>query len=199
MDYHKLCLDLFGTDDINELARIAQACREKNPRRAGRKKKFTPEDVQAIRNLIEDGITVNEVAERFHTSRQVIGKYLNEKPAEGYTLRMTYMYQQHPCTVIDVDFLNQRIMIQNKTKDLLHRAFGVIEHPTWSDFEMFLEERCFSAARGNAKEILKELQLACYDPLQIVEKTKGRTAEDDMWLKFKYYPMEGTAYGQNQS
>ena len=88
-------------------------------------------------------------------------------------------------------------MIQNKTKDMLHRAFGVIENPTWNDFEMFLKDRCFSSTRGNAKEILKELQLTSYDPLQIVEKTRGRTAEDNMWLKFNYYPMEGAAYGQN--
>ena len=199
VDYRKLCVDLFGTDDVNELTRIALIYKEKNPRKAGRKKKFTAEDVQTIRSLMEDGMTVNEVAERFQTSRQVIGRYLNEKPAEDYTLRMTYMYQQHPCTIIDVDFLNQRVMVQNKTKDMLHRAFGVIEKPTWNDFELFLKERCFPATRGNAKEILKELQLTSYDPLQIVEKTRGRTAEDDMWLKFNYYPMEGAAYGQNQS
>ena len=199
VDYRILCLDLFGTDDVNELARIARTYKEKNPRNAGRKKKFTAEDVQTIRSLIEDGMTVNEVAERFQTSRQVIGRYLNEKPEEGYTLRMTYMYQQHPCTIIDVDFLNQRVKVQNKTKDMLHRAFGVIEKPTWNDFELFLKERCFPATRGNAKELLKELQLTSYDPLQIVEKTRGRTAEDDMWLKFNYYPMEGAAYGQNQS
>ena len=159
MDYRKLCLDLFGTDDVNELTRIARTYKEKNPRNAGRKKKFTVEDVQTIRRLIEDGMTVNEVAERFQTSRQVIGKYLNEKPAEGYTLRMTYMYQQHPCTIIDVDFLNQRILVQNKTKDMLHRAFGVIENPTWNDFEMFLKERCFPATRGNAKEIFSKVDV----------------------------------------
>ena len=199
MDYRKLCLDLFGTDDIDELAKIARTFNEKNSRNAGRKKKFTPEDVKMIRSLVEDGVTVNEVAEQFQTSRQVIGKYLNEKPADGYTLRMTYMYQQHPCTIIDVDFLNQRVMIQNKTKDMLHRAFGVIENPTWDDFEMFLRERCFPVTRGNAEEILKGLQLTSYDPLQIVEKTRGRTAEDDMWLKFNYYPTKGAVYGCNQS
>ena len=199
MDYRKLCLELFGTDDVDELTKIAQIYREKNPRKAGRKKKFTAEDVQRIRSLLENGMTMQEAAKRFNTSRQVIRKYLNEKPAEGYTLRMTYMYQQHPCTIIDVDFLNQRIMVQNKTNDMLHRAFGVVEHPTWDDFETFLKERCFPATRGNAKEILKQLQLTSYDPLQIVEKTRGRTAEDDMWLKFHYYPMERAVYGQNQS
>ena len=199
MDYRKLCLDLFGTDDVNKLTKIAQIYKEKNPRKAGRKKKFTAEDIQTIRSLLESGITVNEVAKRFQTSRQVIGKYVNQKPAEGYTLRITYMYHQHPCTIIDVDFLRKKIMVQNKTKDILHRAFGVIEHPTWNDFELFLKDRCFPATRGDVKELLKQLQLTSYDPLQIVEKTRGRTEEDDMWLKFHYYPLGGTAYEQNQS
>lgn len=199
MDYRKLCLDLFGTDDVNELTKIAQKYKEKNSRKAGRKKKFMAEDVQAIRRLLEGGMTVNEVAKQFQTSRQVIGKYLNEKPSDGYTLRITYMYQQHPCTIIDVDFFNQKVKIQNKTKDILHRAFGVIEHPTWDDFELFLKGRCFPDTRGNVKELLKQLQLTSYDPLQIVEKTRGRTTEDDMWLKFGYYPRRGTAYGKNQS
>ncbi len=197
MDYRKLCVDLFGTDNVDELTKIARVAKEKNPRNAGRKKKFTSEDVERMRGLIEAGMTVNEVAERFQTSRQVIGKYLKEKPAEGCTLRMTYMYRQRPCTVIDVDFLNRKIQIQNKTRDVLHRAFGVIEAPTWEDFETFLQDRCFPATRGNAKRILQELQLTAYNPLQIVEKTRGRTVEDEMWLKFAYYPMEGTAYGEH--
>lgn len=196
-DYRKLCVELFGTDDVNELKKIAKASKLKNTRNAGRKKKFAPEDVREMRNLLENGMTVNEIAERFDTSRQVIGKYLNEKPAEGYTLRLTYMYKRFPCTVIDVDFLNRKVMIQNKTKDMLHRAFGVIEMPTWNDFEGFLMGRCFPATRGNVKDILKGLQLTDYDPLQIVEKTKGKTAEDDMWLKFTYYSREVSAHGEN--
>ena len=51
----------------------------------------------------------------------------------------------------------------------------------------------------NYKDLLKQLQLTSYDPLQIVEKTRGRTVEDDMWLKFNHYPMEGEPYGENQS
>lgn len=197
MDYRKLCVDLFGTDNVDELTKIAHTVKGKNPRNAGRKKKFTSEDVEMMRSLIETGMTVNEVAEHFQTSRQIIGKYLNEKPAEGYTLRMTYMYRQRPCTVIDVDFLNRRIQIQNKTRDVLHRAFGVIEDPTWDDFETFLKDRCFPATRGNAKGILQKLQLTDYDPLQIVEKTRGRMVEDDMWMKFNYYPLEEAEYGNN--
>lgn len=199
MDYRALCVELFGTDDVEKIKQIARTYREKNARNAGRKKKFTQEQQREIRRLVEEGSTIKEVAERFQTSRQVIGKYLNQPPQSGYTLRMTYMYQQHPCTVVDVDFLNQKILVQNRTNDMLHRAFGVIENPTWNDFEQFLKDRCFPATRGDVKELLNQLQLTSYDPLQIAEKTKGRTAEDGMWLKFTYYPMKGAAHGQNRS
>ena len=193
-DYRKLCVELFGTDNVDELKALANSIKTKNTRNAGRKKKFTEIDVREMQAMIEGGATVNEVAEHFRTSRQIVGKYLKTKPEEGYTLRMTYMYQQRPCTIIDVDFLNRKVMIQNKTNDILHRAFGVVEKPSWDDFELFLQDRCFPATRGNVKDILNGLQLTDYDPLQIVERTKGRTAEDDMWLKFIYYPREVAAH-----
>ena len=30
VDYRKLCVDLFGTDDVNELTKIARTFKEKN-------------------------------------------------------------------------------------------------------------------------------------------------------------------------
>lgn len=54
--------------------------------------------------------------------------------------------------------------------------------PDWKDFEYFLEERCFPRTRDHAEEILKELGLPFYDPLLIVEKTKGYMAGDQQWL-----------------
>lgn len=101
------------------------------------------------------------------------------------------MYQNKPCTAIDVNFLQNKIRIQNYTKDILHRAFGVKESPTWEDFYVFLQDRCFPKTRGNVKTVLVGLGLQDYDPLQIVEKTNGRTAEDDLWLKFQYYGRTG--------
>lgn len=103
---------------------------------------------------------------------------------------MTYMYKQYPCTIIDVDFLTERIAIRNRTPDILHRAFGVVENPTWEQFQEFLADRCYPATRGNIKSIHKNLGINSYDVLQIVEKTKGRTADDDMWIRFKYYPSD---------
>ncbi len=191
VDYKKVCLDLFGTADVEQLKQIAAQLSEKNPRGAGRKKKFTDGDVEAMRRLRAGGVPMQEIADRFGTSRQIVSKYLNRQPDAGYTMRMTLMYQNRPCTDIDVDFLERRIKIANYTTDVLHRAFGVKEDPTWEDFDLFLRDRCFPEKRGNAKAILKRMGIQDYDPIQILEKTAGRTAEDNLWLKFNYYGRTG--------
>ena len=186
MDYRKLCMELFGTDDVKELRRIAEENNKKNARNAGRKKKFGEKDIERMEQLRNQGVSLQSIADQFGTSRQVVGRYLSEKPANGSTLRLTYMFRQRPCTVIDVDFLERKIHIQNKTEDPVHRAFGITAAPTWSDFESFLRERCFPETRANRKQLLKELGLTDYDPLQIVEKTQGRMADDELWLKIRY-------------
>ena len=191
VDYEALCRELFGTTDVSELKKIATQVNQKNPRHAGRKKKFTNEDIAAMRELRADGVPMQAIADRYGTSRQIVSKYLNQAPDAGYTMRMTLMYQNKPCTAIDVNFLQNKIRIQNYTKDILHSAFGVKENPTWEDFNVFLQDRCFPKTRGNIKTVLAELGLQDYDPLQIVEKTNGRTAEDDLWLKFQYYGRTG--------
>lgn len=191
MDYREVCRELFGTTDVNELKHIAEQLKQKNPRQAGRKKKFTEEDVACMRELRTNGVPMREIADQYNTSRQIVSKYLNQAPEPGYTMRMTLMYQNKPCTAIDVNFLQNQIKIQNYTKDILHRAFGVNEAPTWEDFHVFLQDRCFPKTRGNVKTVLAGLGLQDYDPLQIVEKTNGRTAEDDLWLKFQYYGRTG--------
>jgi hypothetical protein len=191
VDYKAVCQDLFGTTDVDELKRLAAQINQKNPRQAGRKKKFKHEDVERMRELRADGVPMQEIANRYGTSRQIVSKYLNQAPEDGYTMRMTLMYQNRPCTAIDVNFLQNKIKIQNYTKDILHRAFGIKEDPTWEDFYVFLQDRCFPKTRGNVKTVLAGLGLQDYDPLQIVEKTNGRTAEDDLWLKFQYYGRAG--------
>ena len=191
VDYKAVCQELFGTTDVDELKRLAAQINQKNPRQAGRKKKFKHEDVERMRELRADGVPMQEIADRYGTSRQIVSKYLNQAPEDGYTMRMTLMYQNRPCTAIDVNFLQNKIKIQNYTKDILHRAIGIKEDPTWEDFYVFLQDRCFPKTRGNVKTVLAGLGLQDYDPLQIVEKTNGRTAEDDLWLKFQYYGRAG--------
>ena len=195
MDYRKLCVELFGTDDEAALRKIAAEYEKKNTRNAGRKRKASDEDIRKMRTMRNAGASMQELARKFRISRQTVERYLNTSIEDGCTMRLTYMFRRQPCTVIDVNFLDRKVVIQNKTDDILHRAFGVIEDPTWNDFENFLRDRCFPQTRGNYKELLQDMGLTDYDPLQIAEKTKGRLADDEMWLRFRYLPKREEAVG----
>ena len=50
-DYRKLCVELFGTDDVEQLRDIADKAARKNPRGAGRKKRFSEEEVAEMKRL----------------------------------------------------------------------------------------------------------------------------------------------------
>lgn len=97
-------------------------------------------------------------------------------PEKRYPLRLWYLSGNQVCTVIDVDEQNRKVEIHNYTKDLISRAFGVIEHPSFEDYEAFLESRCFPRTRDKMKLTLEHLNLPFYDPFLIIEKTKGRMA-----------------------
>ena len=99
-----------------------------------------------------------------------------------YTLRMNYMNRQDLCTVIYVDFKHERISIENHTNKIPLRAFGVLENPSWEDFQIFLEDRCLPRTRAGLKEILRDMGVPFYDPLLIIENTQGRIAGDNQWI-----------------
>lgn len=98
-------------------------------------------------------------------------------------LRLWYMYGKRVCTIIDVDERKQIVKIKNYVASRQFRAFGLNETPSFQDYEEFLESRCFPKERDKMKLILKDLNLPFYDPLLIIEKTQGRMAEDDFWIK----------------
>ena len=75
--------------------------------------------------------------------------------------------------------------IRNYTDNLMFRAFGRIEEPTYQDYEEFLKSRCFPESRDKLKLVLKDLNLPFYDPFMIIQKTEGRMAEDDFWIKIE--------------
>ena len=156
-----------------------------NERNAGRKRKFNKSDVDKMFALINAGKNIEEIAKKYNTSRQIIGRYINRKPNQNFTHRMRYMYGHKPMTIIYVDLLAQKIMIQNRTKNIILRAFGKKEKPDWDDFEKFLEYRTFDKSRINKNDILKYLKLDSYDPLLIINKTKGKIAGDNFWVDMK--------------
>lgn len=104
-------------------------------------------------------------------------------PEMKYRLRLTYMYKQKICTIMDVDEINEKVEIINYNTNIFFQAFGVNKVPTYQDFLEFLESRCFPRTRDKLKIELERLNLPFYDPMMIVEKTNGRMAEDDFWLK----------------
>ena len=185
VDYKKLCIELFGTDDVEELRKIADTINMKNNRNAGRKKEFSSSQIKEMLKMQEQNIPQRIIAEHFKTTRQTVARYLNSEDFD-YSMKIDYMFKTSVCTTIYVDFKNEKINIVNKTGDILHRAFGMNESPSWQDFLDFVSDRCFSKSRGDRKDMLKALDIDSYDPIQIIEKTKGKTYEDRQWMKFKY-------------
>ena len=106
-------------------------------------------------------------------------------PEKVYPLRLWYMSGDQVSTIIDVDEQNRKVEIHNYTKDYIARAFGVIECPSFEDYEAFLESRCFPRTRDKMKLVLEDLGLPFYDPFMIIEKTEGRMAEDDFWIRIE--------------
>ena len=106
-------------------------------------------------------------------------------PQKTYPVRMFYMFKNMVCTLIDVDELNQEVRIKNYHRNIMFRAFGANEHPSYEDYKEFLESRCFPRERDNMKLMLRELDIPFYDPFLIVEKTQGRMYEDDFWIRIE--------------
>ena len=67
----------------------------------------------------------------------------------------------------------------------MFRAFGIIEEPDFELYQEFLKSRCFPESRDKIKLVLKDLDLPFYDPFMIIEKTQGRMAEDDFWIRIE--------------
>ena len=129
-DYRKLCIELFGTDDVDKLKAIAYK------KHSGKKNKLSDIDIEEAFVMQQQGKTVETIANHFGVSRQTMSKYLN-KDYPGYTLRLDFMHKRKICTKIYVDFENEKIRITNSVSNPIYTAFGVIENPTWEDFQDF--------------------------------------------------------------
>ncbi len=200
LDIRNLYWEIFKTDKVEELKEIARKAqkydqlffksRPVNTRGAGRKARFSEDDIDHMISMLQEGHSIQDIALHFNTSRQTISKYLS--PSKKFesdrfvTMRMKFMYYNTLCTTIDIDFMHRQIYITNFTNDIIHRAFGVVKHPSWEDFELFLESRCVPKSRSNIKSILRDLGVSSYDPIQIIEKTNGRMAEDHQWIEIIY-------------
>ena len=162
-------------------------------RRIRKKYNLTQEEFASICNTSKKSVQRWEASEEvsgvvvsiidlLNMNDGVLKKLEIPKRDENYPLRLNYYCGDKLCTTIDVDEVNQRIKIKNYNDNYLYKAFGNNESPSYADYEEFLSSRCFPSSRDKLKLILKDLNLPFYDPFMIIEKTKGRMAEDDFWI-----------------
>lgn len=78
LDYKLICEELFGTSDLNELRAIAEQVNAENPRGAGRKPKFSKSEVEIMWQLKEQGMSLVQIAEEFHTCRQTVARCIGK-------------------------------------------------------------------------------------------------------------------------
>ena len=115
---------------------------------------------------------------------QSMEQYKATRLAQGHELMEIHYYNGDTlCTLIYADKTAQDICAENYTDNLVKTAFGKNLLPTWADLESFLEERCIPRQRAGLREYLEALGLDEYDYLAIIQKTKGRMAEDDQWME----------------
>ncbi len=106
-------------------------------------------------------------------------------PKKEMPLRLWYMYRNEACTIIDVHEIQRHLRVYNMVEDISFRAFGRNTEPTYEEYEEFLESRCFPRTRDKMKLILKDLNIPFYDPMMIIQKTKGKMAEDAFWIRIE--------------
>ena len=71
-------------------------------------------------------------------------------------------------------------------QDTPQELFGFTKREvTFVEFVDWVGQRCFPRERLDADRLLKKLGLKEYDPMAIVERTKGViTAQDEIWIDF---------------
>lgn len=84
---------------------------------------------------------------------------------------------------IEVD--GEKVTFVNYTDDLVLLPFGNRDSATLEDVKHYLESRCFPKTRGNCKQLLDDMNLPFYDPLQIIKITHGAMVDDLFWIRFE--------------
>ena len=139
---------------------------------------FAGEGGQVLLSFDGEGITIRP--------KQSMEQYRALRTAQGHTLlEIRYYNGSTLCTLIYADKAVRDLCTKNCPEQAVKTAFGKNPVPSWADLEAFLEERCIPRQRAGLREYLEALGLDEYDPLAIIQKTKGRMAEDDQWLEVR--------------
>lgn len=98
-------------------------------------------------------------------------------------MEFDYMYKDTLCTHVMCDGNN--IKIENKVKNISLTAFGVADVVTPNDVYDLLCERCFPETRVNCSELLEDMGIQEYDPIEIIKQTHGAMCSDYFWIRLK--------------
>ena len=102
--------------------------------------------------------------------------------AEHKTLLLSCYSGDALCARIAADETKKTVCVENLAADCLKLPFGNNKNPIWKDYQHFLEDRCIPKTRAGLQEYLDAIGVDRYAPLEIIRKTQGRMAEDDLWL-----------------
>ena len=102
--------------------------------------------------------------------------------AEHKTLLLSCYSGDALCARIAADETKKTVCVENLVSDFLKLPFGNNQNPSWEDYLHFLESRCIPRTRAGLREYLETIGVDHYDPLEIIRKTQGRMAGDDLWL-----------------
>jgi hypothetical protein len=112
--------------------------------------------------------------------------FAEKKKNAGHDLRLVNYYDGDKlCTKIYADFTDHTLKLENYIDKLEKTAFGANETPSWNDLMGFLEERCIPCGRAGLREYLESIGLDEYNPIEIIQRTSGRMAEDNQWLEIE--------------
>jgi len=85
---------------------------------------------------------------------------------------------------VEVDYETKKVKYTPHATNIYILPFGIQKKPTITDISRFFESRCFPRERRNCRQLLDDLGLDAYVPLDIVRKTHGRQLEDYCWIRF---------------
>ena len=118
--------------------------------------------------------------------QESLSEFIGNKKALGHKLIKLSVFDGNAlCTVICADYTDKTVKHEDHIKKLVKTPFGNNTNPDFSDFEGFLEERCIPKSRAGIREYLDVLNIESFEPLEIIKKTKGIMAEDQIHLELE--------------
>ena len=117
------------------------------------------------------------------TKKLSFSEFLEANRQTGHKLFLLSCYSGSVlCARIAADETAKKLRVENLVSDFLKLPFGNNQNPSWADCRHFLEDRCIPKTRAGLQEYLEAIGVDSYEPLEIIRKTQGRMAEDDLWL-----------------